>query len=352
MKILFNDNDSIFEDELQKNIVDKNLLVATAFFSNSDFLIKNINNFASLKLIVRLNHGTSPEALKKIMDLKSNKIEIRFFTSEEFHPKMYIFNKEVAFIGSSNMTNKGFRINQEINISIDDHGIIDSLYEQFHKYWVQANRLTGMVLQSFNEIINDPKNKNETSFNEIFNLLGKIEYKRVIKNSNQKKHKNEDFSGYMYYCIGEKDDEVLSHRNWDDYIKYSFISAGQQKKDTGFLYSDEIRNLKKDDLFFAYKKGAGYVGYGKIIDEAVPIDEYKVDGSDNKLYDFPLQQPNIKENHDNVATEWVARVKWIKVVGRDDAKKFDNIFNGQRHTVCKISKEHQDTIDFLLKEFV
>ena len=104
----------------------------------------------------------------------------------------------------------------------------------------------------------------------------------------------------MYYCTGEPD-----HRNFDDYLKFNFISAGQigngkrQKK-----YSDEIKQFKRNDYFFAYRLGIGYAAFGQIVEPAVKIDDFKLEQyPEKKLYEIPgLKQKNIQANHDNEGT--------------------------------------------------
>ncbi|OGJ86866.1 MAG: hypothetical protein A2487_18265 [Candidatus Raymondbacteria bacterium RifOxyC12_full_50_8] len=49
-------------------------------------------------------------------------------------------------------------------------------------------------------------------------------------------------NGFYYYNVGES-----RHQNWDDYIKYSFISAGQEKRS-----QDTMLGLNEGDLVAAY----------------------------------------------------------------------------------------------------
>lgn len=171
------------------------------------------------------------------------------------------------------------------------------------------------------------------------------------KTKDESKYANEEI---MFYCTGDGD-----HRNYDDYLKYSFISAGQKKVDSNFLYSKELRKLRKGMYFFAYhyrerdKNGieiGGYVGFGKIIEDPIPIDNYLIQGK--KLYELPLKQPGIKQNHENEAGEWIAKVKWIKTVPRENGFFYSGIFSGARHTVCKIDKEkYKETLDYLFEKF-
>ena len=44
--------------------------------------------------------------MKNIFNYK-NKVDIRYFTSSKFHPKLYIFGNKIAFVGSSNLTDAG-----------------------------------------------------------------------------------------------------------------------------------------------------------------------------------------------------------------------------------------------------
>lgn len=188
----------------------------------------------------------------------------------------------------------------------------------------------------------DGKKSNRKSDNE--NIKAK-------RSEHESKYVNEDI---MFYCTGDGD-----HRNYDDYLKYSFISAGQKKVDSNFLYSKELRKLRKGMYFFAYhyrerdKNGieiGGYVGFGKIIEDPIPIDNYLIQGK--KLYELPLKQPGIKQNHENEAGEWIAKVKWIKTVPRENGFFYSGIFSGARHTVCKIDKEkYKETLDYLFEKF-
>ena len=344
MKLFYNQENNKLSDALEVTARNKKILIAAAFFSNSDIIKKFIENGCTIKLIIRLNKGTSATELEKLIPfMESQKIEIRFFSDEHFHPKFYIFETEKAFIGSSNLTNSGLNKNQEMNIQIEEPELINELITVFNSYWTQAKLLTKEEIKKFKSISNSiNKDIDDSISKKIKDAVGNVQYSN---------YDNEDF---MFYCTGDG-----QHRNYEDYLRYSFISAGQIKKDTKFLYSKELQNLKEGMYFFAYYKRnhddegndiGGYVGFGKILEEPVPIDQYLIEGK--KIYELPIKQPGIKENHDNKACEWIAKVQWIKNVSKEDAFYFPGIFSGARHTVCKIDKsKHKETIDFLLKKF-
>ena len=102
MRIITNSNkpnDRMFKliSEQGKNT---QVLIASAFFNESKIALDMVNNNCTIMLIVRLDYGTSPEALRKILNNKN--IDIRFFTGPRFHPKFYIFGNNTAYLGSSN----------------------------------------------------------------------------------------------------------------------------------------------------------------------------------------------------------------------------------------------------------
>jgi hypothetical protein len=136
-----------------------------------------LDNNCNVSLIVRLGIGTSPEALKAIINKPH--IEIRFFTGNSFHPKFYIFGNRVAYVGSSNLTKKGLTTNQEVNIEIDsDENIFEQLYGVFNKYWKNAEPLNIEHINKFEQIINNIVEVDP--FNEIKIKIGDFEYKENV----------------------------------------------------------------------------------------------------------------------------------------------------------------------------
>ena len=108
-----------------------------------------------------------------------------------------------------------------------------------------------------------------------------------------------------------------------------------------------MRKLKPGDKIFAYIKGRGYVGYGHVEEEAVPVNKYEINGK--KLIDalpeghaWKNQEPTQKSG------EWLTKVKWIKTFPKDQAKWLSNGFANQ-NVVCKLRDRR--TFDFLVKEF-
>lgn len=157
MRLFTNSNKKLdFVGKRLENICkDTNLYISVAFFSNSEFIINAINNGCStIDLIVRLDYGTDPTELKKIINTPN--VNIRYFSSKRFHPKMYIVDGKCAIIGSSNLTHSGLGKNLEINIEIENENpLYDELKFEFSTEWNDAAVLTDDILEKFKGICDE-----------------------------------------------------------------------------------------------------------------------------------------------------------------------------------------------------
>ena len=115
-------------------------------------------------------------------------------------------------------------------------------------------------------------------------------------------------NGIYYYNVGEG-----PHRNWDDQVKFGFVSAGQ-----GTRWRDAMLGFKPGDVLAAYLKKHGFVGIGKIRKRAQMIQEVKVNGE--PLLSLPHICKNMGDNKDDPdLSEYVCLVDWLKHVKRDEA---------------------------------
>lgn len=146
------------------------------------------------------------------------------------------------------------------------------------------------------------------------------------------------WAGDWFVNVGEG----MGHRNWEDCVRYGFISAGQKTYLTAAM-----RKLEAGHTIYAYIGGYGYVGFGEVIEEAVPIKSFTV--NDTPLLSMALRAKNLSENADNPElSEWVARIKWLKTYKREGAQWFTGAF-AHKGTLCKLRQ--QQTLDFLHAEF-
>ncbi len=171
-------------------------------------------------------------------------------------------------------------------------------------------------------------------------LLGRAWLKDPVETIERSEaRKRAPWSGYWFVSVGEGE-----HRNWDDNRQYGYVGAGQ-----GERYSRPLRHLKIGDKIFAYMKGLGYVGYGEVTKEAVPVRNFIVDQLGKALLEVPLRAPAVAENVDSTEDgEWAVGVRWLKDVPRDKAKTFKGAFANQ-NIVCKL--RDPKTLEFLRSEF-
>lgn len=145
------------------------------------------------------------------------------------------------------------------------------------------------------------------------------------------------WTGYKFVNCGEG-----LHRSWEDMRKFGFISAGQ-----GWKYGKQMLRLAEGDLIYAYRSKQGYVGFGKVLTEAMMVNDFKIGGT--PLLSQPLEQPNLSENSDDPElSEYVVGVDWIKTVQVSAAKTFPGAF-AKPPIVCKLTDPA--TLEFLAKEF-
>lgn len=116
-------------------------------------------------------------------------------------------------------------------------------------------------------------------------------------------------NGFYYYNVGEG-----SHRTWEDYIEFGFISAGQ-----GSRWRDAMFGFNPGDVFAAYLKKHGFVGVGRIKAKAQMIRDVRI--GDKQLLDLPLRCKNMNDHSDSSdLSEYVCIVDWLKTVPREEAK--------------------------------
>lgn len=147
-------------------------------------------------------------------------------------------------------------------------------------------------------------------------------------------------NGVYYYNVGEG-----PHRDWDDYVQFGFISAGQ-----GERWRDAMLGFNPGDAVVAYLKRHGFVGIGIIKSRAAMIRDVKI--SNKPLLSLPLRCPNMSDNKgDKNLSEYVCLVDWKKTVSKN-AAKWRSSPKLYTTTHVRASLDGQpDTIKFIEKEF-
>lgn len=175
-----NQKKDFLEVEMNKYSHNNEVLIAVAFFTHERFIKKLIEHGCTVKLIVRLGFPTDPLSLEKILKMKN--IMVRFFTSRTFHPKLYIYGNDIAFLGSSNLTDGGLMSNQELNISIDsENETFEDLQEVFYQYWEEAQVLDSETLQKYKILVGNLSKEYKNVEKKILNDIGEITPPNDIK---------------------------------------------------------------------------------------------------------------------------------------------------------------------------
>jgi len=192
--------------------------------------------------------------------------------------------------------------------------------------------------------------KHSININAIFFNVFELDGKQILGRSWLKdpevieekttKGKRAPWTGYFFVNTGIK--EGSASRVWEQNLQFSYISAGG-----GPRWINAIKKLKPGDKIFAYIKGFGYVGYGLVEDEAVPVTEYEFNG--NKIIEnLSKDHPGVNQTPTSDSGEWLSKVKWIKTFPKEEAKWITNGFANQ-NVVCKLRDKR--TFDFLKNEF-
>jgi hypothetical protein len=139
----------------------------------------------------------------------------------------------------------------------------------------------------------------------------------------------EIWNGTDYYVsFGEG-----SSRNWEDAVKYGFVSAGGGK-----WYSNTLSLLYPGARIFVCIPKVGYVGVGIVKEESKRVNEFIVDmdGDQTPILKAPLKAPNMGGNADDPdLSEYLVKVEWINTKSVKNAVWEKGMFANQ-NSACKL----------------
>lgn len=198
MRVFANRQDLGYNDRLQNEMFEicknQTVYIAVAFFNDADFIKKLLSQNCVVKLIVRLNSGTSFTELERIHG-KEN-LEIRYFTRTTFHPKLYIVGSYSVYVGSSNLSKGGLANNTEINLgfkSEENPDVFKELTDLFDYYWIRAKHLSSEELNIFKSIMKDKPGEPPEFSRRITDELGDygIDNTTLLQSGNDSKEQAE-----------------------------------------------------------------------------------------------------------------------------------------------------------------
>ncbi|WP_246410407.1 endonuclease NucS domain-containing protein [Granulicella aggregans] len=145
----------------------------------------------------------------------------------------------------------------------------------------------------------------------------------------------------FYVAFGED-----QHRNWQDAVKFGFVSAGG-----GTHYSGRLRNLFVGARIFAYIPGRGYVGVGVVTGGVLSLNEFRVerDGEEVPLLEAGANGKYLAEYaNDPDMSEYFVPVQWTTTVPVEKAFREPGLYANQG-IVTKMKS--QTTLTALKKRF-
>ncbi len=153
------------------------IFIAVAFFTEKEVVKEFLDNDCHIRMVVRLGFPTNPEALRSLYN--NPNIEIRYYSDSHFHPKLYIFGDQIAFVGSANLTRDAIRTNPEVVVSITtEDPRFNELTALFSDYWNKSQVLTSESIDAYETIYK----KYSKSINDIYRIDEETQSK-IVKTS-------------------------------------------------------------------------------------------------------------------------------------------------------------------------
>lgn len=154
-----------------------------------------------------------------------------------------------------------------------------------------------------------------------------------------------EWNGEYYVSFG-----VYENRRWEEGVKYGFISGGG-----GAWYTNTLSMLEPGARVWVNVPGKGYVGVGRVVEAAKPIDEFFVkdeSGREVSISSLPLHAAAMTKVADNPdKAEYMVRVEWLKTVPLDQAVKEKGFFGNQNTVARPVTPKWDHTIERLKKRF-
>lgn len=153
-----------------------------------------------------------------------------------------------------------------------------------------------------------------------------------------------DFNNEIYRAnVGEHSKLKRVGRKWEDCKKYGFVCAGSDRK-----WINLIKSINVGDILVMYLTGKGFVGVGRVQAKAVPAKDFIVKGK--SILDINTDGSYDGNKNNLNKCQYMAKVKWIKKEGRENAVKAAGMGFNLRGALVPISKNSK-MIQFINRSF-
>lgn len=156
--------------------------IATAFFSETELIIRWLENLKKVDLLVSLRPPTNYYSLKTIQSKHGVNIQ---FLGDNFHSKFLIFYTNgkpfACVIGSSNFTYGGLIRNIETNVLLTETGYLTELEKHFNILFEQSYLLQPSDLEAYKALFDNFVRRLKLSTDKQAEFQKKILSKRTIQ---------------------------------------------------------------------------------------------------------------------------------------------------------------------------
>lgn len=120
-----------------------------------DFTIRQMETCTECYILCGVHMTTTPTVMSKLQILtKSNKLKSGVYTKQFFHSKLYLFRTEnewIAFVGSGNFTDGGWRGNEELFVKITNQESCAALLDKFNTWFRIAEPITDNFIDLYTQ---------------------------------------------------------------------------------------------------------------------------------------------------------------------------------------------------------
>jgi hypothetical protein len=184
---------------------------------------------------------------------------------------------------------------------------------------------------------------------QVVPLPEATEYQVQLRKKEAEKRQSQKggpWNGEYYVSFGHSSEG----RDWEDAMKYGFISAGG-----GSWYTQTLNMLEPGSRVWVNVPRVGYVGVGTVEEPAKEIANFRVKlsgGKEVSLLQAPLRSPGIGKHADDPGlTEYVVKVSWIKTVPLGQAVGERGFFGNQNTVARPTTAKWNYTIQVLKERF-
>ena len=303
------------------SIVDSRLMVigrevATAFGGKVDVLA--IDATGNLAIIELKRNRTPREIVAQVLDYGS---WVRNLADDEIAESFIDYQVRFLKTGTPKSINDAFK---------ERFGAVPDSLNSSHQLVIVAGSLDPPTERIVNYLMEDYGVEINAVFFRVFDDDGRRYLTRAWlrepadlsaeapSRSTERRRARGGWNGECYVSYGP-----IPGRSWADAKKYGFVCAGG-----GDWYVDEIKKLEPGNRIWVYVPGIGYVGVGEVVNEAVPLEQFKVNLNG---VETPITEADVEPSwmYDTEQGEYFVGVQWVKTVELHEAVNEIGFFKNQ-----------------------